>query len=59
MVELTSVNLADITPSVMDRAAQLLGATEHEQFLAIAPPSMKCAFHLVCKLLVVNARQHA
>ncbi|MCP3732037.1 hypothetical protein M9978_16550 [Sphingomonas sp. MG17] len=35
----------------MDDAAKRLGAPDHRAFLAIAEPSMKCAFKLICRLI--------
>jgi hypothetical protein len=47
-------DIAEPLPSVlvMDDAARRLGAPDHETFLADAPTSMKCAFKLICKLLM-------
>lgn len=37
--------------AVMDEAARRLGAPNAEAFIAIAAPSMMCAFNLICKLI--------
>ena len=37
---------------VMDDAAQRLGAHNHQAFLRVASPSMKCAFKLICLLIM-------
>lgn len=50
------VTLDDITPEVMDDAARRLGAPGHTDFLNIASYSMKCAFKLICALIVENNR---
>ncbi len=36
---------------VMDDAARRLGAPNHQVFLAVASPAMKCAFELICRLI--------
>lgn len=37
--------------AVMNEAARRLGAPDARAFLAIASPSMQCAFKLICKLI--------
>lgn len=53
---MAAVELADITPAIMDQAARRMGAADHKEFLAAAPRSMQGAFRLVCELLVENNR---
>ena len=37
--------------AVMDDAARRLGAPNADAFIRVAPPSMMCAFNLICKLI--------